>query len=123
MATLSQIIDQYKNDPKYWKLSLESPEGASVLKRLNTWYDDPMIKGFTSLNGQRGFAGGWDDQIFVEIPNGGTRSLLTQDWAVPDSPSTTLSQILDQYKNDPRSWQLALPRTQGIHPLRHNAAW
>ena len=114
MATLSQIIDQYKNDPKYWKLSLESPEGASVLKRLNTWSDDPMIKGFMSLNAQRGYDGVWDEQIFVEIPNGGTRSLLTQDWAVPDSPSTPLSQILDQNKNDPRSWQLALPFSEGL---------
>jgi hypothetical protein len=119
--TLSQVLEQYGNDPRYWQLQLGATEGLAALKKLKTWSEDPMMQGFLSLNAEMG-APGYEDQILIHI-NAGTRILFSPCPAVPDTPDTTLSQILDQNKNDPHLWQFALPLGAGLNQPEILQTW
>jgi hypothetical protein len=101
MATLSQIIDQYKNDSRYWELALPFSQGIDQFGSISALAENPLIQALMPLDAEMGVDSGNNPAILICMPNESMRVLLAQGQAIPDTQGETLSQVLDENKNDP----------------------
>jgi hypothetical protein len=81
-TTLSQVLDQKKDDGYNWQLELPLSAGLNSMKSINDWSEDPLIQALMSQKAEIGVDSNKNPAILICDPNECMRVLLTQGAAI-----------------------------------------